>query len=84
MGESSRPKLELPVNSGSLAAENLLEWINDLDKYFDYDEVEDNKRAKFSITRLKTHASLWWDSVKVERRKKNNPVIKIWDRWSPR
>ena len=32
------------------------------------------------VTRLKGNASLWWDSVQEERRRRNNPLIKIWDR----
>ena len=31
------------------------------------------------VTRLKGHASLWWDSVQTKRRK-NKPLIKSWDR----
>jgi len=38
------------------------------------------KKAKFVVTRLKGHASLWWDSVQAERRRKNKPLIKSWDR----
>ena len=63
-----------------MAAKNLIEWINDLDKYFEYDEVEENKKVKFVVTRLKGQASLWWDNVQAERRKNNNPSIKSWDR----
>ena len=33
-----------------------------------------------AVTRLKGHASLWWDSVQAERRRKNKSLIKSWDR----
>ena len=61
--ESLRLKSELPVYVGSLAAKNLIEWINDLDKYFEYDEVKENKKARFVVTKLKGHTSLWWDNM---------------------
>lgn len=32
------------------------------------------------MTRLKDHAALWWDNVQAERRKKDKPLIKSWDR----
>ena len=32
------------------------------------------------VTRLKGHVSLWWDSVQAEGRRKNNSLIKSWDR----
>ena len=47
---------------------------------FYYEEIEDDKKVKLVMTRLKGHASLWWDSVQAKRKKKNKSVIKIWDR----
>ena len=51
-----------------------------MDKYFEYEEIDENKRVKFAVTRLKGHAELWWGNVQAERRKKDKPSIKIWDR----
>ena len=80
LGATSRPKPELPTYEGSLTVEHLIDWINEPDKYFEYDEIEENKKVKLAVTRLKGHASLWWDSVQAERRRKNKPLIKRWDR----
>ena len=60
--------------------EHLIDWISELDKYFEYDEVEEDKRVILVVMRLKGHASLWWDSKQVERRRKNKPLINSWDR----
>ena len=38
------------------------------------------KKVRVALTRLKGHASLWWDSVQDKRRRKNKPLIKSWDR----
>ena len=73
-----RPKF--PTYDGSLFVEHLIEWISELDNYFDFDEVEEDKRVRLVVMRLKGHASLWWDSVQTERRRKNKPLIKSWDR----
>jgi hypothetical protein len=80
LGATSRPKPELPTYEGSLNAEHLIDWISELDKYFEYDEIEENKKVRLAVTRLKGHASLWWNSVHAERRRKNKPLIKSWDR----
>jgi hypothetical protein len=32
------------------------------------------------VTRLKGHATLWWDKLQDERRRKGKSKIKIWDR----
>ena len=58
LGATSRSRLELPTYDGSLVAEHLIDWINKMDKYFEYDEVEEDKRVRLALTRLKGHASL--------------------------
>ena len=51
---------------GNLNAEELIDWINTLDKYFNYEEVDDSKKVKFSMMKLREHASIWWDGVQVD------------------
>ena len=40
-----------------------------MEKFFDYEEMEEEKKVKFAIMKLKGHATLWWDGVQVERRR---------------
>jgi hypothetical protein len=63
-----------------LNVEELLEWINALDKYFDYEEIDDEKKLKHVVMRLKGHAALWWDELQADKIRKCKPVIKSWDR----
>lgn len=42
--------------------------------------MDDEKKVKFAITKLKGHAALWWDGVQAERRPKDKQKIKSWDR----
>ena len=80
MGVTSSPRPNFPTYDGSLVAEHLIVWINEIDKYFEYNEVEEYKRVKLSVTRLKGHASLWWDIFQAKRQRKNKPLMKSWDR----
>ena len=43
--------------------QELIDWINDMEKFFDFEETEEGKKVKFTITKLKGHATLWWDAV---------------------
>jgi hypothetical protein len=43
--------------------------MNDMEKLFEYDEMDDEKKVKFVVTKLKGNATLWWDGVQVERRR---------------
>jgi hypothetical protein len=51
-----------------------------LDKYFDYEYVEEDKKVKHVVTRLKGHPTLWWDELQADRRCKGKQKIKSWDR----
>ena len=62
---SSRPRLEVPTYDGSLNVEELIDWINTLDKYFDCEEVDEAKKVKFAVTKLRGHTSIWWDGVQA-------------------
>jgi hypothetical protein len=76
----AREKVDIPVYEGNLDVEKLLDWIRALDTYFDYEDVEEDKKVKHVVTRLKGHATLWWDELQADRRCKGKQKIKIWDR----
>jgi hypothetical protein len=76
----AREKMDIPVYEGNLDVEELLDWIRALDKYFDYEDVEEDKKVKHVVTRLKGHASLWWDELQADRCCKGKKKIKSWDR----
>jgi hypothetical protein len=77
---SSKTKMDIPAYEGSLDAEELLDWIRALDTYFDYEDIEEDKKVRHAVTRLKGHAALWWDELQADRRSKGKQKIKSWDR----
>lgn len=76
IGSSSRPKIEVPTYDGFLNAKELVDWI----KYFDYDELDEEKKVKFVVTGLQGYATLWWMGVQEESKSKNKQKIKSWDK----
>jgi hypothetical protein len=77
---SSKTKMDIPAYEGSLDAEELLDWIRTLDTYFDYEDIEEDKKVRHAVTKLKGHATLWWDELQADRRSKGKQKIKSWDR----
>lgn len=66
----ARPWNQLvPIYQGGLNPEELIDLINSMEKLFNYEETEDEKKVKFDVTKLKGHATLWWDGVKAERKR---------------
>jgi hypothetical protein len=47
-----------------------------MDKYFDYEDVDEEKKVKHVVTRLKGHATMWWDELQADRRCKGKKNIK--------
>ena len=37
---TSKPRLEVSIYTGSISPEELIYWINDMEKFFDYEETE--------------------------------------------
>jgi hypothetical protein len=75
----AREKIDIPMYEGNLYIEELLDWIQAMDKYFDYEDVKEEKKVRHVVTRLKGHAALWWDELQAERRRKGKKNIKSWD-----
>jgi DNA-binding transcriptional regulator WhiA len=57
----ARENIEIPMYEDNLDVEDLLDWIRSMDKYFDYEDVNEEKKVKHAVTRLRGHATLWWD-----------------------
>ena len=55
-----RPKFKVPTFSRKLNPEELIDWINELEEYFEYEDIEDLDRVKFVKAKLKGHAKIWW------------------------
>jgi hypothetical protein len=51
-----------------------------MDKYFDYEDFEEDNMVKHAVTKLKFHAVLWWDELQAERRSNGKKKIKNWDK----
>ena len=63
MKTNGKPRKEVPMYSCNLNVEELMDWINALSKYFDFEEIEDKKKVRYAVTRLKGLAAIWWDEL---------------------
>ena len=53
-----RPKFDVPTFSRNLNLEELINWINELEEYFEYEEIEDPDRVRFAKAKLKGHVKI--------------------------
>ena len=76
----AKARMDIPVYEGNLDGEELLDWIRALDTYFDYEDIEEDKKVRHAFMRLKGHEALWWDELQADRHCQGNKKIKSWDR----
>ena len=57
-----------------------MDWINALNKYFDFEEIEDKKKVRYATTRLKGHAIIWWDELHIYKERRGKSKIHSWDK----
>jgi hypothetical protein len=50
-----------------------------MDKYFEYEDVNEDNKVIHVVIRLEGHSALWWDELQAERRIKGKKKIKTWD-----
>jgi len=61
-------KIDIPSFSGNLDIESFLDWIYEVDKFFDMAYVPTEKQIKFVTYKLKGGVAAWWDQLQISRR----------------
>ena len=64
---------------GNLNPNELIDWINELEEYFEYEDIRDLDRVKFVKAKLKGHAKIWWKDIFLERIRRGKEKITRWD-----
>lgn len=55
-----RIKIDLPYFDGNMDIEDFLDWIQTVEKFFDYMRVPESKQVRLVAYKLKGGASAWW------------------------
>ena len=74
-GRNDGIKIEVLDYAGNLKPEELIDWLNSMEKFFEWKPMMEEKKVKFACTKLKGHAMIWWDHVQKDRTKKGKEKI---------
>ncbi|KAL2932191.1 Non-structural maintenance of chromosomes element 1-like protein, partial [Bienertia sinuspersici] len=69
---------DIPSFNGDGDLAQFQDWVRQLDRLFEHKGFDDRKSYKYAILRLTQYASLWLESTKASRNRKNKPPINTW------
>lgn len=58
-----KPKLNAHVYSDSLNPKELIDWIREMEGFYEFEHIRDLRIVKFASTKLRSRASLRWDKL---------------------
>jgi len=75
-----RLRMEIPEFNGQLHIEQFLDWISEVERFFDCMEIPDAKKVKLVVLKFKGGAAAWWDQTTANRAKFQRRPITTWDK----
>lgn len=67
--------MKIPVFNGQMKIEEVLDWISEIDRFFDCMEVSESRQVKLVAMKLKGTTSVWWDQlVATQQRQRKRPI----------
>ena len=58
--------------------EDFIDWLANIDKFFDYMGVSEEKRVRLVACRLKGRASAWWETLQTRRVHEGKQPVRTW------
>ena len=71
-------KVDIPEFGGKLDPDEFLDWLQTVERVFDFKDIPDEKKVKLVALKLRRYASAWWANVVGKRDKKGKGQIKSW------
>lgn len=65
---------------GKLQPDEFVDWLQTVERVFEYKEIPEEQKVKIVAVKLKKHASIWWENVKRRREREGKSKIKTWEK----
>ena len=69
-------KVDIPEFEGQLDPDIFLDWLQMVERVFEYKDILEGKKVKLVALKLRKYASIWWSNVVYKRVRKGKSKIK--------
>ena len=74
----SKENIEAPTFDGCLDPWVFIDWLRQMEKFFDYYHWAENKKVRYGRVKLIGRADLFWDDFEETLRQRREPPITDW------
>ena len=73
-------RVDIPEFEGKLQPDEFVDWLQTVERVFDFKDIPDEQKVKLVAIKLKKHASIWWENLKKKRAREGKSKIKTWEK----
>ncbi|VFQ86920.1 unnamed protein product [Cuscuta campestris] len=73
-------KVDIPIFVGKNDPDEFLEWLETVERVFDFKEVSDDKKVKIVALKFRKYASTWWTNTCTKRIRSEKPPVDSWQK----
>ena len=73
-------KVDIPKFEGKPDSDDFLEWMQTVERIFEYKEVPEDQKVKLVALKLGKYASLWWTNLLAKRVRQGKSKIRTWEK----
>ena len=73
-------KVDIPEFEGQLDPEIFLDWLQTVERVFEFKDIPDDRKVKLVALKLRKYASIWWSNVVSKRVRVGKGKIRTWEK----
>ena len=74
------PRFDIPEFEGKINVDDFIDWLNIVERIFDFHEPPEQKKVKLVALKLRRNASFWWENLKKQREREGKSKIVTWEK----